>query len=676
MQSPLQLQVCQFILPNFHGDIMNRQFPASVFIIALLLMMTGRISAQQLFDPAYLEKIIHQEQFANKSVIAFRESSVTDNYELTYLKACWEIDPAVYYIKGALTYYFQPVAVALTVISFDLSDSMTFRYFVYHGDTIFNFSRPGNNIVELHLPNSVSAGNLDSVTLYYEGRPVSTAFGSFAQETHNDIPILWTLSEPYGASDWFPCKNSLADKIDSTDIYIKTPAVNHAGSAGTLVAETLVDGNATKIIHWRHRYPIATYLIGIAVTDYAVIRQSVLLNSGKTVPVLQYVYPEDSAAYMNDTTLIGKFMILYSDLFGDYPFADEKYGHAQWNWGGGEEHQTMSFVYNPGFFELVAHELAHQWFGNKITCGSWKDIWLNEGFATYLSGLCYENIAPDYWIPFLDTQQGRAFKDSTGSVFCEDTTDVARIFSGSLSYGKGAYLLHMLRWKLGDETFFNAITSYINDAQLCYGFATTSDLKQHLESASGQNLDEFFNDWFYGKGYPTYYSTWANLADGSVNIALHQTQNNAAVDFFEMPVPIRLTGEGHDTTVIIQHNANDLTYHAGPFSFTPDSILVDPFLWLLAKKKPATYDARLANIINLYPNPAGNSVSVSFHGDQAAIVQITIFDLSGKRMKLITPSASGAYQPLWIDISNLSGGYYLLEIITEKNKYVESLVKI
>lgn len=650
-----------------------RHFSAGIFFI---LMMICKCSvAQEIYDPSYLEKIISLEQISQEPVISFRESSLTENYNLNYLNAYWEIDPAIYYIKGALTYYFQPVNDPLTAISFDFSDSLLFSGFVYHGDTSFNVTRPGNNIIELHLPQSIGAGIQDSIILCYEGKPPSTGFGSFVQETHNEAPILWTLSEPYGASDWFPCKNSLADKIDSIDIFIKAPIGNHAGTAGKLTSETAVDNGNNTLIHWRHRYPIATYLIGIAVTNYSVIHQSVLLNSGKSVPVLQYIYPEDSASYMNDTTLIGKFIKLYSDLFGDYPFANEKYGHAQWNWGGGEEHQTMSFVFNAGFFELVAHELGHQWFGDKITCGSWTDIWLNEGFATYLSGLSYEYIAPVYWIPFLDTQQGRAFKDSTGSVFCEDTTDVARIFSGSLSYAKGSYLLHMLRWKMGDEAFFNAIENYINDPDLCYGFARTQNLKDHLESESGQNLDEFFNDWFYGKGYPTYYVKWANLADGKVNIALHQTQNHPSVSFFEMPVPVLLKDATHDTTIVIQNNANDLTYQEGPFSFTPDSIFIDPGFWLLAKKKPSVYDVSLSNIINIFPNPASDAITVSYHGDEDAIQHITIYNVSGKKMKAITTAVTGAYNPITIDISNLSGGYYFLEVQTSKNKYVERMVK-
>lgn len=652
---------------------MIKRFFTVVFFMAILTV--HHCFAQKVYDPEFLERIVQGEKEAADFIISFRESSATDNYNLYYMRANWEVDPAVNYIKGAITYYFQPVASPISNLIFDCSDSLLFNGFVYHGDTTDNYIRAGDNTVQLQLPQSIAMGIHDSLTLLYEGKPPATGFGSFTQDFHNDVPILFTLSEPYGASDWFPAKNSLNDKIDSIDIFVKVPAGNHVGTSGVLMDEIPVDGGQNILVHWRHRYPIATYLIGLAVTNYAIVHQNALLSSGTTVPVLQYIYPEDSAAYVSDTTLIIKFLQLYSDLFGDYPFANEKYGHAQWNFPGGEEHQTMSFVSNAGFFELIAHELGHQWFGDKITCGSWSDIWLNEGFATYLSGLAYEYIAPEYWLPFKDTQQGRAFKDSTGSVFCDDTTVVERIFSASLSYSKGAYLLHMLRWKLGDAIFFSALNNYITDVSLCYGFARTSDLKQHLETASGENLDEFFNDWFYGKGYPTYSVRWANLANGKMNIALHQSQSHPSVSFFEMPVPLLLKDAMHDTTIVIQNDANDLTYEVGPLSFEPDSIFIDPELWLLAKKKPALYDASLATLINVYPNPATDQVNISYYGNADAVNSIRIFDAAGRMMKEIQSTNSGGYYPLTVDISNLTGGYYLLEITTGSNRFVKSIAK-
>jgi hypothetical protein len=233
----------------------------------------------------------------------------------------------------------------------------------------------------------------------------------------------------------------------------------------------------------------------------------------------------------------------------------------------------------------------------------------------------------------------------------------------------------MLRWKLGDEIFFKGVYEYINDTTLCYGFARTDDLVQHLEAASGQQLDEFFNDWFYGKGYPRYHIKWAKLPDNKLNIAIHQTQNNPTVSYFEMPVPLLLKNALHDTLVVIQNDANDLTYTIGPLSFIPDSIFFDPDLWLLAKKDAPQYDPMLSQLVAIYPNPASDAITIIFHGDQEVVEEITLFDLTGKKMISLNTAAASFYDPVTIDISNLSGGYYLVNLRTNKQQYVQRMVK-
>jgi len=182
-------------------------------------------------------------------------------------------------------------------------------------------------------------------------------------------------------------------------------------------------------------------------------------------------------------------MNLYTTLFEEYPFANEKYGHAQFGWGGGMEHTTVSFMGSFGR-NLIAHELAHQWFGNKITCGSWKDIWLNEGFATYLSGLTIENL--DGNSAFITWKQQRInsiTSQPNGAVYLtdSDTTSVNRIFNGRLSYDKGSMVLHMLRKKLGDADFFQGLKNYLADANHAYGYAKTEDFIAIMETTSGQD---------------------------------------------------------------------------------------------------------------------------------------------------------------------------------------------
>ncbi|MEI2747579.1 MAG: M1 family aminopeptidase [Ferruginibacter sp.] len=153
-----------------------------------------------------------------------------------------------------------------------------------------------------------------------------------------------------------------------------------------------VNAGTSIITHWKHRYPIATYLVCFAVTNYAVFNNSVQLGN-VNLPMVTYCYPESQTAFEAGTQNTLDAMQLFSQYFGEYPFIKEKYGHVQFGWGGGMEHQTSTFIVSTNE-SLVAHELGHQWFGDKITCASWEDIWLNEGFATYLARFYMENKYP------------------------------------------------------------------------------------------------------------------------------------------------------------------------------------------------------------------------------------------------------------------------------------------
>ena len=164
------------------------------------------------------------------------------------------------------------------------------------------------------------------MTVYYHGVPPDNGFGSFVQSTHKGTPVIWTLSEPYGASDWWPCKNSLTDKADSIDIFVTTPAEYKAASNGLLIS-SLPDGTG-MVYHWKHRYPIATYLVCMAVTNYSRYIHKVPFGPD-TLKVINYIYPEDSAAAYAQTANAVPMIQVYDSLFGIYPFQNEKYGHTQ-----------------------------------------------------------------------------------------------------------------------------------------------------------------------------------------------------------------------------------------------------------------------------------------------------------------------------------------------------------
>ncbi len=337
---------------------------------------------------------------------------------------------------------------------------------------------------------------------------------------------------------------SLNDKLDSIRVEITVPDGNKAASQGVL-EEVVLNTDQTSTYVWVHRFPIPAYLVSMAITNYAEFSYYAELENN-TVEILNYVYPERLDDEMDRGLEIVPLMELFSDLFGEYPYASEKYGHAQASIPGGMEHTTMSTMSGLSF-NLSAHELAHQWFGNKVTCGSWSDIWQNEGFATYLNGVAIEYLKPDEFDEWKAARISSITRQPDGSVFVTDTLDRDRIFNGRLSYNKGAYVLHMLRWVVGDEAFFEGCRNYLNDPDHSFSYAHTDEFIQIMEEASGKDLSEFFDDWYYGEGFPNYKIRYAQ-ADGAVIVRINQILSHSSVDFFEMPIPLRLLGEESDTS--------------------------------------------------------------------------------------------------------------------------------
>lgn len=454
------------------------------------------------FSQEIKEKPLLRNNLNNK--LGLRSSSNTSTYDIKYHRLEFEVNPTVQYIDGVVTTYFEP-NVDISEMYFDFRNNMIVDSVKYHNNYI-SFLFSSSTELKLTFNSTVLAGLLDSVTVFYHGAPLAGGFGAFRVKNttcNTQDSVMWTLSEPYGAKNWWPCKEVLTDKIDSFDMYITTPVKYHIGSNGLLISrDTSASGN--KITnHWKHKYPIPTYLIAFAASEYSIYKDTFDLYNGGQLEVLNYVFPCDSAYAHQQTQKLDTVINFFIKKFGAYPFENEKYGHAQCRFGGGMEHSSMTFM-GGWWYDVLIHELAHQWFGNKITCGSWHDIWLNEGFATYLEGLTVEEgIQTGTFYNWLLSKKNSITSIDTGSVYCPDTTDVNRIFNGRWTYYKGAYLLHMLRWVLGDYAFFTGLFNYINDPTLEYDFSLTHDLQTHLEAAADTSLTEFFDDWFYSEGWPT-----------------------------------------------------------------------------------------------------------------------------------------------------------------------------
>ncbi|MFH1936909.1 MAG: M1 family aminopeptidase [Bacteroidota bacterium] len=600
------------------------------------------------------EEISDMEMKANLGKFHSPPGNLITDYDIRYHRCIWEVDPAQRYIRGEVTTWLRPLVADFDTIRFNLSDSLTVDSVRYHQNQLPFIHADG--IVSIALPTVIGINQIDSISLFYQGTPPASGFGSFITGEHNGIPVLWTLSEPFGASDWWPCKNDLTDKADSVDILITAPAAYRSASNGILVSESIMGPD--KITHWKHRYPIATYLVCLAVTNYA--EYSDYVPFGTTmVEVLNYVYPEDSASAASQTPGIIPVMQLFDTLFGLYPFAKEKYGHCQFNLNGGMEHQTFSFMGSFGH-ELMAHELAHSWFGDMVTCGSWEDIWLNEGFATYLSGLTYEHMFNgEWWMPFKRNRIDKIVSLPDGSVWCDDTTDVGRIFNSRLSYAKGAMILHQLRWVIGDSAFFTAINNYLHDPDLAFGFARTTDLKAHLEATSGQDLTWYFEDWYTGQGFPSYQIQWDQAGD-TITLKIDQTQSHPSVSFFELPLSILIMNEMQDTTLRLDHTFSGETFMIH-LPFSVDSVLFDPDLWLISANNSvigSIPEIELGSSISVMPNPTDDLLHILF-SKLFETMTVQVLDVSGK---LLQETDASHMRSILLNFQGRSRGIYFIRL--------------
>ena len=529
----------------------------------------------------------------------FQANQHTTTYDLLSHKLQLEVDPAKHYIKGEVITEFRALENTDEIV-FDLSDNLQVASVTTEKETLY-FTHE-NNELTIAFTKGICENAIEKVTIVYEGTPNKNADGNgFITTSHNNTPSLYTLSEPHGSKDWWPCKEDLNDKIDEIDIVITAPKAYKAVSNGIILSEE--ENGDVVTTHWQHNYPISSYLVGIAVTDYEVFSQTIEAN-GSSFDIVNYVYPESRAKAEEYTKVTVDIMNLFQDLFGAYPFKDEKYGHAEIEYGGGMEHSTISFMGNFSR-SLIAHELAHQWFGNKVTCDTWNDIWLNEGFATYLSGLVENHLDGEQ--DFINWKRGKiadVTSSRSGSVYVQDEKidNVGRVFSSRLTYNKGAMVIHMLRTKLGDAVFFQGVRNYLNDEKLAYGYADTNQFKTHLEKASGTDLQEFFNDWIYGEGYPSYTVAWYQDDKNEVSITMNQTQSNRKVDYFEMNVPFLVIGtQGEEKLITLDHKVNGQEFSLA-VDFEISNIIFDPKFDLISKNNTIGIDLDAVAELEIKPS--------------------------------------------------------------------------
>ena len=639
-------------------------------LLLACLSLCGHLFSQDFNESLY--GIQEAERKAAKKQLSFKANTNTVNYDVKYHRLEFTVNPAVESLQGKVTTYFEATE-NLSEVIFDLSDNMQVSEVTQRG-TSLSFSQNSDDELIINLPSSQNVGVLDSLSISYSGNPEQSNLESFEFSTHNGRPVIWTLSEPYGAKGWWPCKQDLNDKIDNIDVYLTTPIQNSFGEDYIAVSNGVeqsqsVDGTM-KTTHYKHGHAIPAYLIAIAATNYRVYNHQVA-NNGRPFEIVNYVYPESFSNAQASTGVTVDIMELFIDLFEDYPFEDEKYGHAQFGWRGGMEHTTVSFM---GGFDrnLIAHELAHQWFGNKITCGSWKDIWLNEGFATYLSGLVYEHLDGDSAFTTWKQQRNQSITSRpSGSVYLksQDTTSVGRIFDGRLSYNKGAMVLHMLRKVIGDETFYMSLQNYLQTPSLAFDYAESEDFIAVVEATSGTDLTEFFDDWLYNEGYPIYSVEWNQGNDQTVYIKLNQSQSDASVSFFEMPVTLRLSGSERQEDIVLNHTSHgqnfevEVDFDVATVTFDPKSDIVSANNQVLKVGSLLPSD----EVFKIYPNPTSMVFNIQ-KPDSMEVSQLYVFNALGQLLMQSDFKRE-------LDVSAFASGVLFLQLETDQGIINRSVLK-
>ncbi len=491
--------------------------------------------------------------------------------------------------------------------------------------------------------------------------------------------VVWSLSEPFSAFEWFPCKQSLTDKADSCAVSITVPDTCKAGSNGLLEHVTAL-GNGFTRYDWKHRHPIDYYLISVSVAKY--IEYNVYANPvGAPNPILiqNYIYdnPATLPNFQAEIDETADFIELYYDLYGPYPFENEKYGHCMAPISGGMEHQTMT---TQGFFEktLTSHELAHQWWGDNVTCASWCDIWLNEGFASYSEYLMLENLYPGEQGPSMQQVHNNVMNQAGGSVWVLDSLNESRIFSGRLTYDKGSGIIHTMRYLINNDTlFFNALRAF----QVAFTDSTATGItfKNFIENFTGVNLTPFFNEWYFGEGYPTYSVKWNQSGNDAAIEISHTTSMSQVTPTFTNDIDLRFIRQGQaDTIIRFNINSNTEQFSIYNIGTLTGSIGVDPKNWIINKVGSITEDPNLnvgiesileVKNMRVFPNPSNGEFTVQ--NIPANARSFELFDQSGRFIMAQKVTKEGL-----IRLNDLSDGTYIFSVVLSDGQRKTSMIQI
>jgi aminopeptidase N len=555
-------------------------------------------------------------------------------------------------------------------------------------DTVVGFSLDSpNERIRLEMPRIYPAGETLSVKLAYQRDILYPRLDSrqgYYWYAKRDSTVLenigYTMSEPSDAKRWIPCYDDPSDKA-TCEIDIKVPAGYVAASNGTLTS--IINLDSVVIFRWREDHPIATYLMCITASKYSTFSDYYhkVTNENDSLEVKYYVWQNDSAGTKYNAvqafSKVTNMLRVYSTIFGEYPF--EKYGMAAVYpfYFGGMEHQTMTSIHRswlsvrgyPNNEDGIAHELSHEWWGDMVTCESFKDIWLNEGFASFAEALWREH---EYGKSEYDRKMRNFLtfsSDWTHNIY--DPVGQGQPLFGSAQYHKGAWVMHMLRYVLGDSIFFKSLENY--RTAFGYSTASTQDLNTIVNMTSGGNYDWFFNQWIFGPGWPTYAISVA-WNDSTSRYDLHLQQVQTSYPFFKMPIEIRVSSQGYDSVYV---GWDSLSYQVFPLQAQVDSFRFDPFNHILKKVQSSVLISPAYELLQNYPNPFKASTRIVYTLPKSQPVVLKVFDVLGREIKtLVNKTQDIGSQTVILDAAGLSTGIYFYKLQTPERTLTRKMIHL
>jgi aminopeptidase N len=652
-----------------------------IFTLLVLLIITTALFAQWNPETNYEGKCSHIPKDMPRTLdyLYDWQSPLMDNYDVTFYFLDIEVSSESTFVGGNVTIHATAEA-PIDTIAFELIEVMEIQTILVNETEYSDYTREMDNVlVPVDL---IDEGSSFTLQVFYEGDPGSGGFFSGLSKAFSEqyqTSVVWTLSEPFAAKEWFPVKQDLEDKADSCWVFLTTDAGNMAGSQGLLTAVVEV-GNDKVRYEWKSRYPIDYYLISFAVADYQ--EYNIYAHpeglEGDSILVQNFIYdaPGCLENYKEEIDETVPMIELFSDLFSMYPFPDEKYGHCLTQLGGGMEHQTMTTIGGFGF-GLVSHELGHMWFGDHVTCATWSDIWINEGFATYSNGLAEEYLHG--WgagKAFYESCQNSAMSQPGGSTYIPEEEiredNVWRIFSGRLSYRKGAAILHTLRHEIQDDSLFFAVMKTFQ-MQFADSTATGDDFRQVAEEVTGMDFEQFFAQWYYGEGYPIFNYEYY-MVDGNFHLTATQTSSASSTPLFQLLMDYKLFFEdGTDTVVQFFHTDNINTFELF-VGKEVTNVVVDPESWTMEQVSNISVTLQETEwpvYFSAGPNPVKDHLNIYLMNPAVKERILSVYDISGRMLLEKTIHENSEV----VDMSSFQKGVYLISVSDHKQEFIRKVIR-